>query len=505
MASPSMPGGLQRHPSQQPRPPPTPNNGTMAAVSTQRNLLPQPPQQLQQQQPPQQQQQQQQQIQSVPQHVRFNQDLLNNYGINVPVARQSSQPGTNETPQSPPNSTSITSLIPLPSPLPNNLGVNIHHMNQASITPTILGGYSIHQSPSQPANTNNNFISQQQINVQNKLDNPHIISPHGQHHPLSSPVHHAPTGIYVNARPMLASPVTTVTGIGKVKPQSLSQQQPIRPGLPTNGAPTGPSAVVLRYPPMIQPSHPQQQQQQQQHTYQAMKPRTMQPNAFAMRGPPPSSNQLIMQQQPPMMYDPNAMYRAPPPPPQIQPTQQLITNLQPVPHMNDNLMNQQKHPHQHPMSQQVLQLPPGMLTTDDNILKSLLQINPQSVSFPAAPLHRLILASPLSLQNSEDMAAANALKSRAGNAMSNGLSADNNDPYDNPQMAMHDNASHNYPNNHHHMYNAQMNPPPAPGPNAKIPKPRKKRKANDPNGSFEDDVPAKARKRKSKFFIRSFS
>jgi hypothetical protein len=49
--------------------------------------------------------------------------------------------------------------------------------------------------------------------------------------------------------------------------------------------------------------------------------------------------------------------------------------------MNDSLLNQQKHPHQQSMSQQVLQLPPGMLTTDDNILKSLLQINPQAVSF----------------------------------------------------------------------------------------------------------------------------
>ena len=48
--------------------------------------------------------------------------------------------------------------------------------------------------------------------------------------------------------------------------------------------------------------------------------------------------------------------------------------------MNDALLNQQKHQHQQPISQQVLHLPSGMMTTDDNILKSLLQINPQAVS-----------------------------------------------------------------------------------------------------------------------------
>jgi hypothetical protein len=33
-----------------------------------------------------------------------------------------------------------TSLIPLPSPLPTNLGIN-HHLNQPSITPTMIGAY----------------------------------------------------------------------------------------------------------------------------------------------------------------------------------------------------------------------------------------------------------------------------------------------------------------------------------------------------------------------------
>ena len=363
MPSPSMSANLQRHPSQQARPPQPSNNGPLTNISTARNIVPQ---------------QLPQQTQSVQHHVRFNQDLLNNYGINVPMTRQSSQPGTNETPQSPPNSTSITSLIPLPSPLPNNLGVNMHHMNQASITPTILGGFPIHQSSSQPTSNNNNFISPQQINVQNKLDNPHTILPHGSHHSLSSATHHTPTGIYVNTRPMLASPVTTVTGIGKIKQQPSQQQQPIRLGVPTNGVPTGPSAVVLRYPPMIQTS----QQPQQQHGYQMMKPRMMPPNAFGPRGPPPPPPQLIMQQQQqtPIIYDPNTLYRTspgqqPPPSPQVQQSQQLITPLQSNPHMNDSLINQQKH--QHP--QQVLHLPSGMLTTDDNILKSLLQINPQAV------------------------------------------------------------------------------------------------------------------------------
>ena len=152
MLSPSMTPNLQRHPSQQARPPPPPqpsNNGTMTNISTARNIVPQQQQQ---------QIQQVQQTQSVQHHVRFNQDLLNNYGINVPMARQTSQPGLNEPPQSPSKPTSVTSLIPLPSPLPNNLGVNMHHMNQASITPTILGGFPIHQSTSQPTGTNNNYM-----------------------------------------------------------------------------------------------------------------------------------------------------------------------------------------------------------------------------------------------------------------------------------------------------------------------------------------------------------
>ncbi|CAF3505803.1 unnamed protein product [Adineta steineri] len=481
MSSPSISTNLQRHPSQQIRPQQSSNNGTLTNLSTARNIVPQP------------QPSQQQQNQSVQHQVRFNQDLLLNYGINVPMTRQSSQPGTNETPQSPPNSTSITSLIPLPSPLPNNLGVNMHHMNQASITPTILGGFPIHQSSSQSTSTNNNFISPQQINVQNKLDNPHTISQHGSHHPLSSATHHTSTGIYVNTRPMLSSPVTNVTSINKGKQQPQQQQQQIRPGMPINGAPTGPSAVVLRYQPMIPTS-----QQPQQHNYQMMKSRMMLPNAFGQRGPPPQQpSQLIMQQQQqPIIYDPNTLYRTqpqPPPPQQQQQVQQsqqqqqqLLTPLQSNPHMNDSLINQQKHQHQQSMPQQVLHLPPGVLATDDNILKSLLQINPQA--------------------NSEEIAAtAAALQARnSSNTMSNGISTDNNDPYDNSQMNIHDNPSHNYSNSHIHLYSPSINtqshpnPPTSTVPNVKIPKPRKKRKPNDLSTSFEDDIPPKVRKRKKK-------
>jgi hypothetical protein len=263
-------------------------------------------------------------------------------------------------------------------------------MNQPSITPTILGGFPIHQSTSQPTGTNNTYISSQQTNIQNKLDNLHTISPHGSHHPLSSSAHHIPTGIYVNTRPMLASPVTTVTGIGKIKPQQpplpsqqqqqQQQQQPIRPGMPINGAPTGPSAVVLRYPPMIQTP-----QQAQQHGYQMMKPRMMPPNAFGPRGAPPPPQIIMqptaMQQQAPIIYDPNTLYRTSGQQPAQLLQQQPITPLQSNPHMNDSLINQQKHQHQQSIPQQILHLAPGMLTTDDNILKSLLQINPQAVSF----------------------------------------------------------------------------------------------------------------------------
>lgn len=90
--------------------------------------------------------------------------------------------------------------------------------------------------------------------------------------------------------------------------------------------------------------------------------------------------------------------------------------------------------------------------------------------------------------------------------MSNGISADNNDLYTNSQMHMHENSSHSYANNHpqHHIYNQSMNtqqhsnstvPPVS---NAKVTKPRKKRKPNEPGTSFEEEAPTKARKRKSK-------
>ncbi|UJR10319.1 hypothetical protein I4U23_014525 [Adineta vaga] len=73
--------------------------------------------------------------------VRFNQELLNNFNINVPITRQAEHMPSG-------NSLSTTSLIPLPSPIPSNLGVNMHHMNQASITPTMIGTYPPHQSSS---------------------------------------------------------------------------------------------------------------------------------------------------------------------------------------------------------------------------------------------------------------------------------------------------------------------------------------------------------------------
>ena len=384
MPSPSMPTNLQRHPSQQvrlPLPPQSINNGTMTNITTARNIVPQlSPQQ-------------QQQMQSVQHHVRFNQDLLHNYGINVPMTRQPSQPGTNEPPQSPSNPPSVTSLIPLPSPLPNTLGVNMHHMNQASITPAIIGGFPLHQSASQPTGTTNTYISAQQTNVQNTL------SPHGSHHSLAASTHHAPPGIYVNTRPMSASQITTITGISKLKQQQQplppQQQQAIRPGIPTNGTSVGPSTVVLRYPQMVQTSQPpppqqQQQQQQQQHRYSMMKPQMVPPNAFGPRGgAPPLSPQIIMhpqqqQQQTPIIYDPNNPYRTAPIQQQSPATHQQqhpsVIPLQSNAHINDMLINQQKHLHQQSMSQQVLQIAPGMLATDDNILKSLLQINPQTVS-----------------------------------------------------------------------------------------------------------------------------
>lgn len=96
--------------------------------------------------------------------------------------------------------------------------------------------------------------------------------------------------------------------------------------------------------------------------------------------------------------------------------------------------------------------------------------------------------------------------------MSNGISTDSNELYDNSQITMHDNSTHNYSNNHHHLYNPPHNTQSHPNPsiptvppNIKIPKARKKRKGNDINTPFDDDVPTKARKRKSKSKINSFS
>ena len=89
--------------------------------------------------------------------------------------------------------------------------------------------------------------------------------------------------------------------------------------------------------------------------------------------------------------------------------------------------------------------------------------------------------------------------------MSNGISSDSTDLYDNSQPNIHDNTSHNYSNSHHHhLYNPSLNTQSHPNASAttipivKMPKARKKRKPNEPNTSFEDDVPTKARKRKSK-------
>ena len=64
------------------------------------------------------------------------------------------------------NSISTTSLIPLPTPIPNNLGVNMHHMNQASITPTMIGTYPPHQ-PSPHSNFDNHHISPTAIHSNN--------------------------------------------------------------------------------------------------------------------------------------------------------------------------------------------------------------------------------------------------------------------------------------------------------------------------------------------------
>jgi hypothetical protein len=243
----------------------------------------------------------------IPQHpVRFNHELLDNFGITIPLSKQSITPDHQST----------TSLIPLPSPLPNNLGINHHPINQPSLTPTMIGTY--------PTSSYNNFD-------------------HHHHHQSSS-------GIYVNNPRSI---------IGK-----LNQQ--IRPS-------NGTSPILLRYPPTQQYAH-----------------RMIHPNTY---GTPP---QVIMPQQSPIIYDPNTIYR---------------TNTHHLP-------------------------------ADDNILKSLLQINPQMVS-----LDKFFGLKFVSFFKNPEIA----LKSR------------NTDQ-------------------------SQIN----------VSKPRRKRKGNDLNASFEDDLPTKSRKRKSK-------
>lgn len=92
---------------------------------------------------------------------------------------------------------STTSLIPLPSPLSHNLGVNLHSTNQPSLTPTVIGTYP--------------------------TSYPHFDNHHHQQ---------TPPGMYLNnARPM----------VGKI------HQQP----RPANGT----SPMLLRYPSTQQYGH----------------------------------------------------------------------------------------------------------------------------------------------------------------------------------------------------------------------------------------------------------
>ncbi len=178
---------------------------------------------------------------------------MDNFGISIPLPKQT---GTTDL-------QSTTSLIPLPSTLSNNLGVNLHSMNQPSLTPTMIGTY-----PTSSYTHFDNHHQQQQT----------------------------PPGIYLNNPRSI---------IGKLN------QQP----RPTNGT----SPMILRYPTT------------QQYGHQMIKPRMIPPNTYG------TSPQVIMPQQTPIIYDPNTIYR---------------TNGQQTHH----------------------------LSPDDNILKSLLQINPQMVS-----------------------------------------------------------------------------------------------------------------------------
>ena len=203
--------------------------------------------------------------------VRFNQELLDNFGISIPLTKQ---PITHEQQQH----QSTTNLIPIPTPLSNNLGINMHSINQPSLTPTIIGSYP---------NYDNHYQQQQQ--------------------PPPPP-----------------------------PPQQQQQQQPTstmyRPMMVKHNQQT---PIIVRYPPpQLMPN--------QQYAHQMMKTRIMPPNNNNNSYATPS--QVIMpqqQQQPPpppqqqMIYDPNTIYR---------------TNGQVNHHVPQ---------------------------ADDNILKSLLQINPE--------------------------------------------------------------------------------------------------------------------------------
>ncbi|CAF3886677.1 unnamed protein product [Rotaria sp. Silwood2] len=147
--------------------------------------------------------------------VRFNQELLHNFGINIPTSRQ---PETREHSLSPSIS---SSLIPIPSSLSNTLGINnIQHMNHPSITPTMIGTYPIHES-----SLNNNYISSQ-----TNFDN-------YNHHQKS-------TGVYITNSHSI---------IGKVNQQIQ----------PSNGI----SPIILNYPTMIQTQQMMQPQMIHPNTY----------------------------------------------------------------------------------------------------------------------------------------------------------------------------------------------------------------------------------------------
>ncbi|CAF1068255.1 unnamed protein product [Didymodactylos carnosus] len=423
-------------------------------------------------------------------HVQYNRDLLVNYGINVPLLRppgnsssfvttNSDQTSSTSPPTASPlaagQSTSTTSLIPLP----NNIGINIPHTNpnQPSITPMLnLGQFSHPLVTSQT-----NFIPKENHLQLNTNHPQHSQSTNNtiELNRLFSQQQHSPNTQQARSTPSLANTSKT-----KRPPNSNNNNQVIQPQLASN------------------------QQQQQQMQYHLIKQQQQQQQHISYQQQRQSSQQL-----PPQYISTNdsscTAYR---------------TNM---PSVSDGLIQTRQMPTMPVNPQQNQALQQALIATDDNILKSLLQINPQTN--PDNPSCEM--TTPLGKPMSGVVSTLIHQQSTNAEVISNGdLSSEQ---YDGTQQQFKGidpstqnlkdlfNSSSNTISSTHHMHHSPTNsvviasnlqnhhqqqqststiPQQQNAASSKVTKPRKKRKANELNASIDEDIgtTAKVRKRKKK-------